>query len=126
MTKSVTELAKSASRALSASYTKYVRAGGMTLNVFQKLYESLVEPVLFYSAGVWGVSDFREIQMVQNKACRYFLGGGKCASNIALTGDMGWNSCYVKAKIEVFRLYLKLKNLADGRNETVAVEKPEC
>ena len=87
----------------------------MTLNVFKKLYESLVEPVLFYSCGVWGISDFKEIQMVQNKACRYFLGGGKCASNVALRGDMGWNSCFVKAKLVVFRLWLKLRNVDDSR-----------
>ena len=106
---------KSASRALSALYSKCLRAGGMTLSVFQKLYESLVEPVLFYSCGVWGISDFKEIQMVQNKACRYFLGGGKCASNVALRGDMGWNSCFVKAKIEVFCLWIKLRNVEDDR-----------
>ena len=53
--------------------------------------------------------------MVQNKACRYFLGGGKCASNVALRGDMGWNSCFVKAKLEVFRLWLKLRNVDDSR-----------
>lgn len=115
MKKTVTELAKSASRALSALYTKCLCTGGMTLNVFEKLYESLVEPVLFYSCGIWGVSDFKEIQMVQNKACRYFLGGGKCASNVALRGDMGWNSCYVKSKIEVFRLWIKLRNTEEER-----------
>ena len=81
MTKTVKKLAKSASPALSALYSKSLRAGGMTLNVFKKLYESLVEPVLFYSCGVWGISDFKEIQMVQNKACRYFPGGGMYASN---------------------------------------------
>lgn len=43
----VNELAKSASRALSALYTKFLHVGGMDYNVFCKLYESLVEPVLF-------------------------------------------------------------------------------
>ena len=81
----------------------------MTLDVFQKMHETLVEPVLFYASGIWGISDFKEIQSVQNKACRYFLGGGKCASNVALRGDMGWNSCFVKAKTEVFRLWIKLR-----------------
>lgn len=38
------ELAKSASRALSALYTKYLYLGRMTYNTFKKLYESLVEP----------------------------------------------------------------------------------
>ena len=115
LNKSVSELAKSASRALSALYTKSLKAGGMTIDVFEKLYESLVEPVLFYASGIWGISDYREIQTVQNKACRYFLGGGKCAPNVALRGDMGWNSCYVKSKTEVFRMWIKLRNVSDDR-----------
>ena len=115
MNKTVSELAKSAGRALSALYTKCLRAGGMTLDVFQKLYEKLVEPVLFYASGIWGISDFKEIQSVQNKACQYFLGGGKCASNVALRGDMGWNSCFVKAKTEVFRLWIKLRTIPNER-----------
>ena len=44
----VNELAKSASRALSALYTKFLNVGGMDYGVFSKLYESLIEPVLFY------------------------------------------------------------------------------
>ena len=100
MNKSVSELSKSASRTLSALNIKCLKAGGMTIDVFEKLYESLVEPVLFYAGGILGISDYRKIQTVQNKAYRYFLGGGKCASNVALRGDMGWNSCYVKSKTE--------------------------
>ena len=115
LNKTVSELSKSASRALSALYTKCLRAGGMTIDVFEKLYESLVEPVLFYGSGIWGISDHREVPVVQNKACRYFLGGGKCASNVALRGHMGWNSCYVKSKTEVFRMWIKLRNVSDDR-----------
>ena len=115
LNKTVSELSKSASRAVSALYTKCLRAGGTTIDVFEKLYESLVEPVLFYGSEIWGISDHREIQTVQNKACRYFLGGGKCASNVALRGDMGWNSCYVKSKTEVFRMWIKLRNVSDDR-----------
>ena len=46
---------------------------------------------------------------------RYFLGGGKCVSNVALRGDMGWNSCFVKTKMEVFRLWIKLRHVEDDR-----------
>ena len=48
----VSELAKSASRALSALYTKFLNVGGMDYSVFSKLYESLVDPVLFYGTGI--------------------------------------------------------------------------
>lgn len=106
---SVRELAKSANRALSAIITKSKFAGGMSLAVFKQLYTSLVEPVLFYCSGIWGHNKYNFVQIVQNRACRYFLGTGKNGSNIAARGDLGWNSCDVNQKLEVCRLWAKLK-----------------
>ena len=54
MKKCIKEIAKSASRALGAIYMKYLNAGGMYFNVYTKLFENVVEPVLFYCAGIWG------------------------------------------------------------------------
>ena len=111
----VNELTKSASRALSALYTKILNVGGMDYDVFCKLYESLVEPVLFYGASLWGLSEQKKVNTVQNKACRYFLGLGKNASNLASQGDMGWSSCAHKQKIEACRLYLKIVRTPENR-----------
>ena len=111
----VNELTKSASRALSALYTKFLNVGGMDYDVFCKLYESLVEPVLLYGAGLWGLSEQKRVNMVQNKACRYFLGLGKNASNLASRGDMGWSSCSHKQKIEACRLYFKIERTPENR-----------
>ena len=86
------ELAKSASQALSALYTKYLHLGGMNYKTWKKLYESLVEPVLLYASGIWGISDFSKIKTVQNKAFRYFLSLGRNATKIASQVDMGWSS----------------------------------
>ena len=87
----------------------------MDYGVFSKLYESLVEPVLFYGAGIWGLCEQKKINTVQNKACRYFLGLGKNAANIASQGDMGWTSCNMKQKIESCRLYFKIQCTDDNR-----------
>ena len=105
MNKTVSELAKSVSRALSTLYTKVFKSW----DVFQKLYETLVEPVMFYIMFSSGEArTFKEIQSVQNKACRFFFpSGDKCASKVTLRDYMGWNSCFVKAKIEVCRLYIE-------------------
>ena len=54
MSRSIREITKSASHALGAVYTKYLHAGGMSYDVYTKLISSLVEPVLFYGAGIWG------------------------------------------------------------------------
>ena len=52
----------------------------MAYDVYTKLYQSLVEPVLFYCAGIWGLTGFSKVKTVQNKACKYFLGMAQNAS----------------------------------------------
>ncbi len=47
-------LAKAASRALGALITKTQSMGGMTFKVYNKLYTSVVEPILLYGSGIWG------------------------------------------------------------------------
>lgn len=115
ISKSIREFAKSASRALGAVYAKYLSAGGMSYDVYTKLINSIVEPVLFYGAGIWGQRYYNEIEVVLNKACRYFLGTTKNASNIATRGDMGWVSCAVKQKLETIRLWCRLKQMPENR-----------
>ena len=45
---SIREIAKSASRALGAIYSKLLCAGGMNISVYTKLVETMVEPVLLF------------------------------------------------------------------------------
>ena len=58
----------------------------------KKLFESVVEPVMFCCAGIWGYKVYSEIESVLNKACRLYLGVSKHAANNASKGDMGWYS----------------------------------
>ena len=114
MSRSIREIiTKSASRALGYVYTKYLHACGMSYDVYTKLISSLVEPVLYYCAGIWGTRYHKEIDVVLYIACRYFLGTNKNASNIATRWDMGWVSCIVKQKLETVRLWCRLKHQAD-------------
>lgn len=66
ISKSIQEITKSASRALGAVYTKYLSAGGMSFDVFTKLINSIVQPVLFYGAGIWGQRYHKEIEVILN------------------------------------------------------------
>ena len=93
---SIREIAKSASRALGAIYSKCLCAGGINISVYTKLIETMVEPVLFYCSGIWGHINFSEIESVRNKAGRYFLGVTKHCSNVSSRGDLGCTSCEVK------------------------------
>jgi hypothetical protein len=73
----VTELSKSASRALGALISKYYSTGGMDYSVFTKLYQALIVPVLTYGSAVWGFKKYRSINSVQMRASKVFLGLGK-------------------------------------------------
>ena len=71
--------------------------------------------MLLYGAGLWGLSERKRVNTVQNKACRYVLGLGKNASNLASQGDMGRPSCAHKQKIKACRLYLKIERSPENR-----------
>ena len=116
MKKATRELSKSASRALGAFCTKFKLVGGMNHTVFHKLYQSLVEPILFYCSGIWGTKSYSCINTVQNKAIKFFLGVGRNTSNLATRGDLGWSSCFTKQKDECIRLFCKLFRLAQDRH----------
>ena len=50
--KNAKELVKAASRVLGSLMTKVNIAGGMTYKVYNKLYTSMIEPILMYGSGV--------------------------------------------------------------------------
>ena len=64
--------------------------GGMPFDVYKKLFDTTVWYVISYGAAIWGKREFSVINTVHIKACRFFLGVGKCTPNTAVNGDMGW------------------------------------
>lgn len=89
---------------------KYSHAGEMSYEVFSKFYNTctLIEPVLLYECGIGGVNKYREVSVILHKACTYFLGASRRASNLALRGDMVWHSCNVNQFLETIRLCLRI------------------
>ena len=75
-------------------YSFYVYNQSLTTAAWSRLH------VFFYGAGIWGLSEQKKINTVQNKACRYFLGLGKNAANIASQGDSEIGSCRLYVKIQ--------------------------
>ena len=86
------------------------------------MYTSSVEPILRYGAGIWGTSEYTHLNTVQNKAARFILGVPKTTDNLATQGDLGWTSWFCKQKVEVIRLWLRLKKM-DPSPITVKVFK---
>ena len=119
------EIAKSATRALGVIICKHKSLGGLPYTCFKKLYDTGVESILRYGAGVWGNKEHRILSSVQNKAARYLLGVQKTCSNIAVMGELGWGSWNIKQYTEVVRMWLRLSNM-DPSRLTSKVFKHNC
>ena len=94
---------------------KFICAGGMTNEVYAKPYTTMVEPVLFYGAGIWGTKQYSVINCIENNAAKLFCSVGRYISNIAIRGDMVWTSCFTKQQLTCIHLRCRINRTDDIR-----------
>jgi hypothetical protein len=108
-------VAQSAGRALGLLIVKYKNAGGLPYNVFTKLFDSMVWPVINYGASIWGTRSFSCIDAIVNRAMRFYLATGKYTPNAAVIGDMGWDPALVRQLSAVCAFWSRLVNMDVNR-----------
>ncbi len=108
-------VAKSACRALGILIAKCKASGGMPYNVYTKLYDSLVQPIISYGAAIWGTTEYACIKSVQYKASRFYLGVGKYTPNTAVQGEMAWPFPQQRVGICITRAWCRFMNMAEHR-----------
>jgi hypothetical protein len=108
-------LADAGNRALGAIIAKYKKINGFGYYTFTKLFNSCVCPILDYCSEVWGYRRFNQIDAVQNKAVRIFLGVHKFAPLNAIHGDMGWTSSEVRRKVAMCRFWNRIISMKENR-----------
>ena len=110
-------VAQSASRALGLLISKCKLAGGLPFNVYTKLYDSVVYPVISYGAGIWGC-----INAVQNRAMRFFLGVGKYIPIADFEGEMEWEASFIKQWTSIGRHFVRISRTPLNRiNKHIAL-----
>ena len=108
-------LAKAGGRALGAVISKIQSYKDVGFNTYSNLYDSCVVPVLDYCSGVWGFKAFDKIDMIQNRAIRYFMGVLRFTPILAITGDIGWVVSTNRRWANVLRLWNRLVNMNETR-----------
>ena len=108
-------LASGAGRALGSIISKIHGMKEFGFSTFEKLYESCVIPVLDYGASVWGFKSYTEIDSVQNRAVRYFLGVHRFSPTLAINGDIGWLPSTMRHWFHMIRMWNKLIVMDDSR-----------
>ena len=113
--KAIEELACSANRALGAVISKYKSNRNMSFEVYKKLFNTCVEPILTYCAPIWQQADCSKLDQVQCKAIRVFLGLHRFAPILGIIGDSGWDDLSIQRNIECFRFWNRLIAMNDER-----------
>ncbi len=108
-------LSGAANRALGAIINKYKHINGLDYTHYTQLYNSGVCPILDYWSEVWCFKQFKQIEAIQHKAIRIFLGVHRYAPLLAIDGDKGWSSCDTRRKVAMFRYWNRLIDVDDSR-----------
>ena len=88
-----------AQSALELLIAKCKAIGGVPYNVFTKLYDSVVWPVINYSAPIWGFRSYSCIDAVHKRAMRFFFGVGKYTITPSRVKWLGSPLQYVNGKV---------------------------
>ncbi len=61
-------------RALGSIISKFKSLKNVGFETYTKLYHSGVVPVMDYSSGLWGFTNYSEYEKIRQKALRYYMG----------------------------------------------------
>ena len=87
-------IAQQANRAMCVLRDVKYKCGQIPLSVSFELFDKMILPILLYGSEVWGY-EFRNIENVHVKFCRYILGVSSRAPTCAVLGECGRMPLYV-------------------------------
>ena len=115
MSKTVSELCTTASRALGMVIGKTKTNYDLSYRCFTRLYESCVTPIMMYAAGAWGVMPrCLELEKVQHRAARYFCGLPKKTALLGLVGEIGRMPIAVRKDLELLRMFNQITMMSNN------------
>ena len=91
------------------------RLGQIDIDIFFKLFDAQVKPMLLYAAEIWGTSHFDTIEKVHTFACKKLLGVSTRTPNTLIYGEVGRYPLYIDSIIRALNYWYKLLQLEDNR-----------
>ena len=92
-------------------------------DVFIKLFDAKVKPILLYASEVWGMKDIIEVERVHLLALKRFLNVSKHCSNAVVYGETKRYPLSISCKLRVLKFWLKIQKLPQTRIVKQAYEK---
>ena len=91
-------LSKAGGRVLGAVISKIQSHKDVGFKTYSKLFSD-------YCSGVWAFKQFDKIEMIQNRAIRYFMCVHRFTPILAITGDMCWVTSTHRRLVKLLRLW---------------------
>ena len=85
------------------------------VNVFLKLFDSKVYPVLSYACELWGMKEMPEIEKAHTMSLKRFLNVSVHCSNVTLYADTGRYPLSINHKLRCVKYWLRLLKLDKSR-----------
>ena len=84
-------------------------------NLYWKMFDSQIEPLLTYAAEVWGLAVNSHMEKVHTYAIKRFLAVPIHSSNTVLYGETGRYPLYIRTFVKSIKYWLKLLRLPQSR-----------
>ena len=81
---------------------------GVSVDIWFKLFDSLITPIITYGAEIWGTQIHNPIENVQIRFCKYILGVSKNCNNNAVLGECGRYPMYITYYTKCIKYWCKL------------------
>ena len=78
------------------------------VTMWLQLFDVKIQPILHYGAEVWGFHSAPNIEIVHTKFCKFVLGLGRNAPNVAARGELGRHSLISLRLQKITKYWLKL------------------
>ena len=110
-----TDLAHRAKVALSLLIKALRKIAHVTPQIFYKLFDAQVMPILLYGSEVWGLKGCKNIESVHLYALKTFLNVSRRTPNDMVYGETGRYPVFINAQIRVVKYWLKILNMEEDR-----------
>ena len=87
----------------------------LSVQAGEKLWISMVRPLLEYGVEVWGGGGWEEAERIQNLAGRTLLGLPKTTAVEVIRGDLGWLSMKARRDLKLLKYWGRLLCMEDSR-----------
>ena len=104
-----------AKRAFVSIMNSLYKFGQLPQNIYFKLFDMKVMPVLLYGSELWGYAEIETVEIVHRYACKRFLCVGQKSCNAAVLAECGRIPVFVDSQVRCVKFWLRLLELPEHR-----------